>query len=256
MNFNEYREIFYFLQYQFYVRGEQHKKELECAANATTDFYTSLQELPIYNFLLKLVETGDEIHYAWDVKECQSKPQPAKIIQVKRPPRGMKKAEAEGKWPVPPRNVPVLISPQDMPSFPEDAYKYMIFEIPQGHRKNQITSMYKSLLVYDAVSNGFEEGSIAEAFRRENIASLIPLRNLSLYELIPDFAVFRCHAEKLILKKLFSTTLFSATEKKAETSHKNIFIDKREMDRYLIRAASLIHLAETGCFKEYPKHLR
>lgn len=256
MNFHEYREVFYFLQYQFYIRGEKHRNELEHAANTGIEGLSVFSDFPVFNFLRNLAESANEIHYAWDVVKCQRYPQPAKKIQVKRPPRGMKKEEAEGRLPVSSGNIPVMLFPHNMPDFPEDECKYMVFAFPKGHRKNQIPSMYKSLLVHDAVAHGFKKGNIVEAFRQERIESLISLRNLSLYEFIPDVAVFRFPAETLILRDLFGSSLFSATEKNAGTSLKSNFIKEREVDRYLTRAYNLIQIAETGYFKEYPHHLK
>jgi hypothetical protein len=273
MDFYEHREVFYFLQYQFYIRGEEHKKELKHATKLSIvrnkDVYVTLadfSEFPVFNFVRDLAESADEIHYAWKTQKTQGYPKQPRE-RIKRSPRGMKKAEAEGALPMLPKNVPIILFHDDMPNFPDCAEKYMMFEIARGHRKNQIASMYESLPVYDAVASGSGNKSIVKGFRREKISDLIPLRNPSLCEHIPTIVDMsfphgplkenlRYSAETHILKEFFATTLFSSPEKDAGMKFKNNFIMDREVDRYLLRAKILIQLAETGIFKEYPRHLK
>lgn len=267
MDFNDYRDIFYFFQYQFYIRGSLHREEVECAELASDECKDAFSWLldptafPVFNFLRILAESAGMVHDAWETGTRQG-PRPAITTEIKRPPRGMRKAEAveaEGRLPRAPKHFPAMSCPYSSPHFPNDAHRYMILEIPKGHRKNQIGSMYKSLLVHDAVAYGSNKVDIAAAFRKERLSELIAMRNLSLCEFIPGILPFRYPAETIILTDLFGASLFSVTEKKANPDFYNSFINERmtaEIERYLSRAEVLIHLAEAGLFKEYPAHLK
>jgi hypothetical protein len=263
MDYNDYRDVFYFLQYQFYIRGEQHKKEFEIAVNSVNiedkDIYVTLSEVtyfPLFNFLRNLAESASKIHYAWNILKCPQNQRETAKPEIKRTPRGMKKAEAEGALLMPSRgNKPTLLCPYDTPDFPVDEWKYMMFEIPKGHRKNHFSSMYKSLLVYDAVIHGITKGDIAEFYQQETIESLIKFRRLSLDEYMPGIFC-RYSAETRILREQFGRSSFSTSDKNAGSKFKNGFIKEREVDRYLTNAYSMIRIAESGCFKEYPHHFK
>ena len=263
MDFHEYRDVFYFLQYQFYIRGEQHKKEWDIVVNTgkkeSRDIFSILFEFsnfPVFNFLRNLVTSASEIHYAWNILKCPPILKSATKTQIRRTPRGVKKADAVGALLMTSRgNKPVLLCPYDTPDFPVDEWKYMMFEIPKGHRKNHFSSMYKSLLVYDAVIHGITKGDIAEFYQQETIESLIKFRRLSLDEYMPGIFC-RYSAETWILREQFGRSSFSTSDKNAGSKFKNGFIKESAVKRYLTNAYSLIRIAEKGCFKEYPHHFK
>jgi len=219
MDYYDYRDLYYFLQYQFYIRGEHHKKVLnKYKASLEDSLANNLEREPEFQeaaFLRELVENAAEVHYAWEVKNCE--PQSQKLrVQIKRPPRGMRKAEAEGRLPVHSKNGSVLYFGDEI-IFPKNSDQYMIFEVPKGHRDNQFVSMYKSLLIYDAViRHGIDKAELIELVRKEKISELFGLRCLSLFEVIPLYddttkskLASRYPAEKIIFQKLYGDRYFS-----------------------------------------------
>lgn len=227
MDFKNFREVFYFLQLQFYVRGKQLNPH-------------------VLQFLYDLVQSSGEVHLAFETHKHHV---PQKVM--KRAPRWWN----YGNTPVKPEQIGGLTLASDaLPPLPADASSYLIFDFPTGHRRDQVVSIYKSLLVYDTVLDGHRIVDVANAFRRQTIKELIPFRKLTGYE-FESCSTCRFPAEAEILGKLFSKTLFSSTEKN-ESVESVTFIEEREILRYQARAKVLIELTERGKFKEYPLYLK
>jgi hypothetical protein len=73
LDFDTYRRCYYWFQLHFYLRGEQSKSGL------------------LSDFLNGLILHEDEMHRRWELKERVTvKPE----TPIKRPPRGIKKADA------------------------------------------------------------------------------------------------------------------------------------------------------------------
>jgi len=128
----------------------------------------------------------------------------------------------------------------------------MIFDFPERHRENQIGSMYKSLIVNDLVTSGRTKEEVIRGLRMERISTRIQSRCLSPFEFLSYIGQNRYKAETQILCEIMNDVLFSSTEKLCETSRN----EQRDSDRYLERAKTLSKLAETGNFKDYPRHLK
>lgn len=196
---DEYRKQFYWFQYQFFIRGSQRKRTR------------------LGGFLFELMTAPDEMHCRWEQKKRQetkvARPQKvagqSKSITIRRPPRGMKQAEAlierskvlAGQPVIPgcllycDGNVRSTVNHAWLPHTDKKSIRcrYMLFDwLRTENRKtlwNNFPSLYRSLLVYDLHMAGYSLEKIAQSFNQEqSLAQMAGYRiPLGYEEFLRDF---------------------------------------------------------------------
>lgn len=263
--FEEYRRIFYFFQYQFYLRSERASKK---------GMSGLLPNGAIGQFLFKLAEYPDEMHFRWE--PIDKKPRPfgrshnASSMSLCEHNR-IKKLSKN-----PPDHFPIKPG-QGQATFYKARIqsvrcKFMLFEFPEKFRKDQILSLYKSLIVFDRLTQyEFTRWDTAKAVVGKKLSELTKYRATTCWERLTGHTFESNPFMKEIdewngtLEYLFSTSAFTTTAEhlgaKKENSGKgnDPFEYLRnlhgEIHRYYQRALELTKLASIGKFKQYPSLL-
>ncbi|PKN12441.1 MAG: hypothetical protein CVU69_08140 [Deltaproteobacteria bacterium HGW-Deltaproteobacteria-4] len=156
----------------------------------------------------------------------------------------------------------------------------MLFEFPKGFRKDQILSLFRSIIIHDLVKiYGCKTWDISRSIVDKNMSELVDNRGKTLWELFSG----RCFENEPILrlldnehietedcpletiKSLFFQKLFTnitdtskSTRKDALGTDKHEHLRKidQEVLRYLRRAKLMTELASAGKFSSFPSHLK
>lgn len=274
MEFHEFRQIFYHLQYQFYLRSKR------------TNRKGTLGELPrgaIGLFLFRLTEDPKEEHYRWEVFESRPRFVGRKQGSIGPAIRQRRVASKQ------PANLP------DHFPHPSEANRkgviygarkgsircrYMLFEYPKGFRKDQISSLCKSLIVCDLVkAHGCKPWEIAQAIVDKKTDELLALRAKTYWEILAGRAF-----ESILILQAMPATVSGSFDEPSESIaqrflsslmtniadgsslfRKNIAGEDKhdhtrkifqEVKRYLQRAEKLAELAAIGQFREFPSLLK
>lgn len=134
--YNEYSEMFYFFQYQFYIRSRRHLER---------PFTSKLRDWPVYRFLQSLALDYHSEEFRWrtlDKSRSDFRP-PANFRKPKknstRPKMKMIKSCLNGTILYPAKNESLRCR------------LFFVAEIPQGHDFRHFRSMAKILWLYDFV---------------------------------------------------------------------------------------------------------
>ncbi|TLM66289.1 MAG: hypothetical protein FDZ69_06520 [Deltaproteobacteria bacterium] len=276
MDFNELRQIFYFLQYQFYLRSERASKKSTVGA---------LPKSTIGLFLFRLTEYPEEEHLRWEVIGDKSRSVGRKhgstgptIRQGKlaRRPR----TEPAGHFPHPSeasRNCVIYRSKKR-----SLRCRYMLLDWPEGFRIDQVASLYKSIVIHDLVNRcGLSSWEVAKFILNKEMHKCFDLRGKTPWEIVsgrvfeqaPILAVSGLGPESPLdpdepvesiaqrfLDKLMTSitdgTRLSKRDIVGEDKHDHTRKISREVQRYLQRAEGLAELAATGQFREFPSFLK
>lgn len=263
--FEEYRNIFYFFQYQFYLRSERASKK---------GMSGLLPNGAIGQFLFKLAEYPDEMHFRWEPIDKRprsfGRSHNASSMSLREHNRIKKLSKnPPDHFPIKPGQGQATFYKAKIQSI---RCKYMIFEFPKMYRKDQILSLYKSLIVFDRLTQyGFTRWDTAKTVVGKNISDVTKYRATSSWERLTGLPFeskpFMQELDEWngTLKQLFATSAFTTTAEylgaKKEKTGKGCdpFDHLRnlhgEIARYYQRALELTELAQIGNFKQYPSLL-
>lgn len=244
-DFDLYRRRFYWFQFNFYLR-RQH----ESPSNR------------LFRFLYDLYLDDHEAHYRWEYQERGKLPN--KII--KRPPRGMRQAEAMlehqkllDAMPVQPSSKVFMPKVADKISI---RCRYMLFDWLRSRNNtvwDNFDSLYRAMIVFDLHTNGKSFLEIAQSWGADD-RSLLEMedhRLLSGYEKVLKKSLgglAGCDTEDTLSPRFFRYTGHDRHDVKQEARLSAI-----KIKQYHAHALKLIDLATTGQFKAIahfspPKH--
>lgn len=274
MDFHGFRQIYYHLQYQFYLRSERANRKGTLG---------SLPRGAIGLFLFRLTEYPEEEHCRWEVFDDRPR-----FVGRKQGSAGptIRQGKAVRKQPAnPPDHFPHP-SEANRKSVIYGARKdslrcrYMLFEYPKGFRKDQISSLCKSLIVYDLVNlHECKPWEIAQAIVDKKTDELLELRAKTYWEIlagrafesIPILQAIPVTADgafnetsESIAQRFLSTLVTNITDGTNRRRKDTVGEDKhdhtrkifQEVQRYLHRAESLAKLAAVGQLREFPSLLK
>jgi len=152
-DFDAYQCLYYWFQLHFFLRSEPSERQHK-----------------VWNFLQELVYSTDDMHYRWEQKERGAPPIDA-VRRIRRPPRGMRKAEAvaemqknedakpvksfQGVW------LPRVTSKKSV------RCRFMLSDwlrTKTGSKWGNFRSLYRSLLIFDLHKAGNTADDIAAKF--------------------------------------------------------------------------------------------
>lgn len=273
MELQQFRPIFYFFQYQFYLRSERADKK---------GTFAMLPCGNIGQFLFQLAEHPEEMHYRWDPIDIRPRPA-VKRKKVEGPTlREYKKIKKQ------------LVNPPD--HFPVKSFqgrtiiykakkksircRYMLFDFPKGFRKDQIVSLYKSLIVHDLIRIlGYKPWNVARAIIDKNLSDYVAVRGKTHWEIVSGEWFERISQfipigenvseadvkhqrsfEYLFLRNVFTNiadnSKLASKAHSGEDKHCQVQRIYTEVQRYLQRAELLVEIAATGRFSNFPSELQ
>lgn len=269
LDLNEFRQIFYFFQYQFYLRSERGIRK---------GMHAMLPCGSIGRFLFELAEDHEDAHYRWEPIDLRprivGRTRGATGLSIRAQKKLAKQLSEDPSAPLPTR--PCVICRAKRKSI---RCRFMLFDFPKKYRNDQIVSLYKSLIVHDLVrSYEFSRWEVAKTAINKKVSSLGKFRSTTYWERISG-NIF----EKLefLQEEIFSDPLVSVQLSTFEDyleSKRFTFIEKTstkkieknvqdsaafdhlrnlhgEIKRYYDRALKLAALAPTGHFKNFPTFL-
>lgn len=228
----------------------------------------------IGQFLFKLAEHPDEMHFRWESIDKRhrsfGRSHNASSMSLREHNRIKKLTKnPPDHFPIRPGQGQATLYKAKVQSV---RCKFMIFEFPERFRKDQILSLYKSLIVFDRLAQyEFTYWDTAKAVVGKKLSELTKYRATTNWERLTgnifESKPFMKELEEWngTLEQLFSNSAFTTTAEylgaKKENSGKGCdpFDHLRnlhgEIDRYYQRALELTELAQIGNFKQYPSLL-
>jgi hypothetical protein len=254
INFSEYRQWYYFFQYQFFIRSEQGKRR-------------SAPESRIAQFLRNLHYDFMEEHYRWEI--------PSTIV----PQPSNRKLTGADPAPLAAGNRTILYKSKK----PSIRHRYMLFTFPAHHRADHISLLYKTLLVYDMLQRSMTEYAITKQLidQAETLPSIARLRaSITWYDQLFDNSIGTfersettvnpndptCNIDVQFIEryadKPFLKTTSRHLEKNAaclrgerEGQHEPVRSRVSDIHRYKRIAVKLIELAQSSHFNSFPSEI-
>lgn len=240
IDFETYRQWFYFFQYQFFVRSEQGKK----------------REYPksrIATFLKELATDSTLASYRYRI------PKPDKP----KKPRGRPQLKEMGKDPMPFTGGQPVFYRAKRESI---RTKFMLFEMPTNSRKDDIPLLIKCLIVCDLQNAGMSPYAITKKLINEKTTFDAASTIRGCYHWY-DELFDRCLGKFECREPLpFADNALIATDSvklddnllRGDREKQHIPVKSRVSDvhRYSRLANILIQLAVAGQFKNYPSKIR
>lgn len=236
LDFEEYRRCYYWFQFHFFLRGTHSKSGR------------------LSNFLWQLIMHEDDVHRRWSVTGGMTTQPKA---QIRRVPRGMKKADA------------IKIEQARLDAMPEKSYSHVAMgrqpereslrcrfmlkdylRSKNGHVWNNFASLYRALIIFDLIDSGntvddviqmhFSSYELEDFYLRQMTDKRTPLP----YEFLATF--FKLGSLNSLFEPLPQTTgVFLYTCDSIE-------LLKVKIVRHFNFAKELIDLAVTGNFSRLP----
>lgn len=234
-DFDTYRQHYYWFQYHFFLRSE----------------YASRKDT-LRKFLFDLLMDADTWHYKFELKE---RGEPRQEIRVRRPPRGMKQADALREHQKIIDAEPMPLKTQGKTWMPRIAQqksircKYMLFDwLRTKNNKKWINfkSLYRSLIVFDLCQQGYNIDDIVNKF--DNDLFLFQMRDYRT-RLEYEDALWQLGFKGPELAPTQDSAIFFRSYPDEYDESQGARLLKPVVKKHYDRALVLIALAKTGNFK-------
>lgn len=239
IDFEVFRQWFYFFQYQFFVRSEHGKKR-------------HYPESRIATFLKELETDSTLANYRYRIP----------VADKPKRPRGRPLSETHGSIPQLPSGKPILYRAKRE----SIRTRFMLFDMPTDSRKDDIPLMLKCLVVHDMQNVGQTPYAITKKMIQEKMTFDSAATIRGCYHWYDELAE-RClgkfeRREPLSFadKPLNKTTPVQPKENllkgDRDGQHEPTRSRVSDIHRYSRLAKVFIQLAATGQFKNYPQKIR
>jgi len=236
-DFEEYRNLFYWFQLHFSLRADPTRRQNGAEI---------LREYSL-RFVHDLATDPWSTHFRWEARKRGG--QPIDHDRVRRPPRGMKAAEARSAKKIKDGAMPAKGYADVWLPYPKRnsvRCRFMLFDWLRhetGYKWNDFPGLYRSLLVFDLHRTGRSFEEIArEYFDNSHISDVIHLRaQTALERFFSD--TFGPAAPPKVPGPYFLDRIKSASEAQAQE------LAELAVKRHYHRALQLIDLARDGRFK-------
>lgn len=249
LDFYEYRQLFYFFQYQFYIRGKRKCRDIDEMLMGRTHH-------TLHGFLYDLMMNPGELHYRWEFKEELPPSSPRENV-----PKGMTRREAVGRRPIDRKCHAIMPRSASKRSF---RCRFMLFDwlrTKNSRRWNDFENLYRALIVFDLNARGYSFKDIADNWNNDfYFYEMKDHFNLSewekgiqqLEESIQQSGIVFSIGHFMAKKITHTDALFIKCYPDEFDSQRASRLAKLRIQKHYARAIKLIELAESGSFNQFP----